>query len=367
MDIQSITTICGGIMSEYLNNICDPLKTISETNIVYTNVYDTADIVYGAPNWQTSRSFKKFSVDVDRDPDLAKLTGKEKHVYDTLGQNTSGCFLRFRTKSKRIILKAHIRRKWDFGRLTLSNSSGFDIYEVDKDGNYFHKKVIAPKTGENIFADEFEHDRNTEVHIYLPASNEIEELYIGVEGVIKPCMSVNEPPIIFYGNSITQGGSASRSGNTFCNIVSRKLDNEIYNLSVSMCCKGFNSVAKYMGMLNARAIVIDFTRNANNYSAYDRVYGYFYETIRKYHKDIKVILMDTSNFNDDSKFRQHDETVYRTYEEAIAEGHNTYLLKQKDLFEPCESDLATVDGIHYTDYGMFKIADALCSLLESNG
>ena len=33
----------------------------------------------------------------------------------------------------------------------------------------------------------------------------------------------NSLPVIFYGNSVTQGAAASRSGNTFPNVVSKKL------------------------------------------------------------------------------------------------------------------------------------------------
>ena len=351
-------------MLEYLSDINQSLKTISEKDVKYINIYKTEGILYGAPNWDYNKSFSKFTPRIDAE--MNSLTDKEFRTYIKLGKNTSGCFLRFRTDSNIIIIKAHVRRKYDFGRLTLNNSSGFDVYEVDDEGNYYHKKIIACRTGENIFADQIIHNKDREVHIYLPASNEIEALYIGAKKRIRCSESVKEPPIIFYGNSITQGGSASRSGNTFCNIISRRLDNEIYNLSVSMCCKGFGSVAKYIGKFNARAIVIDFTRNADNVNYLEMRYQKFYDILREYHKDTKIILMDTSNYNDDIHYNEYNQVVYETYNKSIEMGHNTYLLKQRDLFNEDEYDLATVDGIHYTDYGMYKIADAICELIVAD-
>ncbi len=348
-------------MPEYLNDINQPLTKISETDIKYTNIYDMDGLIYGAPNWQSCKSFRKFSRNAD--VDVNSLTDVERRTYATLGKNTSGCFLRFKTDSDKVIIKAHVRRKYDFTRLTLNNSSGFDVYEVDDNGNYYHKNIIASKTGFNIFAEQFLHDKNKEIHIYFPVSNEIIDVYIGSKSPLVATETVKEPPIIFYGNSITQGGSATRSGNAFCNIVSRKLNNEIYNMSVSTCCKGFTSVAKYMGMFNARAIVVDYTRNATNIQSFENSYENFYNTLRKYHINTKIILMDTSNFNDDINYMKFDDVVYRTYQKAVEAGHNTYLLKQKELFEQDEWDLVTVDGIHYTDYGMFKLADAICDLV----
>ena len=50
----------------------------------------------------------------------------------------------------------------------------------------------------------------------------------------------------------------------------------------------------------------------------------------------------------------------------MAAGHNTYLLKQKELFEPSECDLIALDGLHYTDYGMYRLADAICEMINED-
>ena len=51
-------------------------------------------------------------------------------------------------------------------------------------------------------------------------------------------------PLVFYGNSITQGTSALRSGNIYPNIVSRYLDADIVNYSFSGACKGEKNMAR---------------------------------------------------------------------------------------------------------------------------
>jgi hypothetical protein len=43
----------------------------------------------------------------------------------------------------------------------------------------------------------------------------------------------SDPPVVFYGTSITQGGVASRPGMAFTNILSRALDREVLNFGFS--------------------------------------------------------------------------------------------------------------------------------------
>ena len=359
---------------EYLKNIDDKLKTISEENIVYYGINELAKYWYGAPNIHTALSFEKYPVEMGMEMEK-KLEGAETSLHDEVMRsynrsknNTTGQRIKFSTKSRKIIIKAEVRRKWDYLKMTLYNSSGFDIYEK-KNEMLKHKTVIAPNTGLSCFAEQIMLSNEVdEVIIYLPLYNDILNLYIGVlDGEIseaKDYTIVN--PVIFYGNSITQGSAASRSGNTFCNIVSRLLDADIINFSLSGCARGLLSNARVIGQLNASAIVIDYTRNALGVEDLENTHEKFYLEIRKYHPQIPIVLLSSSNFNNNKTCYEYDKIVYTTYIKAKNIGHNTFFINQRNLFPFEEDDICTVDGIHYNDYGMFKVGKAIAEVLEKN-
>lgn len=345
---------------EYLKSINDKLTTIFENGISYTDIFETQNIVYGCPFWSILRNFRKFTLDVDKENSY--FDDGAKHEYTGMSKSTSGCFLRFKTKSNRIVLKVELRREWDFSKMTLYCSAGFDVYDVI--GNsYNHRTVFAPESGKKIFAEQILNNPNNEICIYLPLYNEIVHLYIGTEAPIEESNAIERLPIVFFGNSITQGAAASRSGNCFPNIVSRKLNNEIYNLSVSSNCKGQFSIADQIGRMNVKAIIIDYSRNAFDLNELKKSYMPFYQRLRMWHKDIPVILMTTAEFKKQIGYSGFDSVIKDVFKKAKESGHNIYLLNQKALFKEEEYDLVTIDGTHYTDRGMFRIAEALLEIL----
>ena len=52
-----------------------------------------------------------------------------------------------------------------------------------------------------------------------------------------------------------------------------------------------------------------------------------------------------------------------TYKNALKRNENVKLINQRDLFDDNEYDFITIDSSHYTDYGMFKVANKICELI----
>lgn len=357
------------VKMEYLSSITQALKTISEDNIVYTDIHDLDDVLYGIPLYEVSKSFVKYPVsiikEIENTPESKGRSLKINQLTNFKDAQICSC-LRFKTHSKCVIIKAELRRKWSHLNINLWNSSGFDVY-FKLGGQYVHNTVFAPCDGKNLFAEKITVPKNAEeVMIYLPTYNKIVECNIGVEGGdIRPADQFPQLiPIAFYGNSITQGASASRSGNTFSNIVSRQLEIEVYNYSISTCALGNISVANVIGQLNLSAIVIDYSRNAYTTSDFKDTYLLFYNQIRKYHLTTPIILMTSSNFNKKKSYPEFDKIICETYESAKASGQNVFLINQMGLFSVDEYDLCTVDGVHYNDYGMLKVANAISEVLS---
>lgn len=348
---------------EYIACITDSLKTVDEHEIEYIDAFSRPDIFFGVPFFGGDYfSFSKFSFKT-RCELMSTMGDNVRKEFLALEKAASGCRIRLRTNSNKIIFKIDLKRKWDYQRMNLWNSSGFDVYSVDQH-KYTHKTIFAPESGKKLFAESI---RNTEgdLCIFLPLYNEILSMYIGIKkgSYLESVPYEKKLPILFYGNSITQGAAASRSGNCFCNMVSRNLDCDIINFSISSCCKGLLSVAETIGKLNCTAIVIDYTRNAFSVSELEKTYEKFYREIRSYHANVPIILMTTANFNNWTAYYEYDIVVKNTYEKALNMGEQVYLLDQKAAFKNYDYDLIAIDGMHYTDLGMKIISDEICNIL----
>lgn len=352
---------------ENLVSIKDRLKTINETNIQYLNLFNHPSLVYGNTVKSDKVDFCKYTEEIQEE---MRQCGEN---YDNAMQyhkaSTCGNRIRFKTSSRRLVFKVEFKRAYNYKNMVSWNSSGIEIFLIDTDGKYHNFSIIAPKEGYRIFAEQINIPPNSSVCIFLPNYNSILDMYIGFERGARikqlPYPKKNRKPIVFYGNSITQGASATKSGNSFPNIVSRKLNHDIINLSMITCCIGTTKTAEMIGDIDCEAIVIDYSRYAPNLEFLKKTHEPFYKKIREKHPEKKIIIMTTACFNNWKTYDAYDDVIIQTYENAIANNENTLLLNQKELFDRKEYDLIAVDIGHYTDYGMFKIADKICELLNS--
>lgn len=347
---------------EIINDVNEKLSSINDEGFEYINVIKRPDLVHGlVSSFGETADFCKIPYSVRST--ISAYGKNAENEMQNLYRSSSGNQLYFISNTKRFIIKAKMKRAFGYRKMTLWNSSGFDIYDVVND-QYMHRTVFAPPEGSYCFAESLLNQDAHPICIFLPNYNCIDELFLGIEknSYLHP-YELTELPVIFYGNSVTQGASASRSGNSFVNIVHRKLKRDVINLSVSSCCRGQLGMAKLIGSLNCSGIVIDYTRNAWSTDAFSKSYEIFYKEVRKHHPDKKIILMTSSCFNNWRDYEQFDIIVRETYQGALLRGENTYLLDQKSLFPKHVYDLVAVDGSHYTDYGMFRVAEEICKLL----
>ncbi|HIH36239.1 MAG TPA: hypothetical protein HA277_01970 [Methanosphaera sp.] len=352
---------------EYLNSLADPIKSIDEKNIQYLNVLNHPSLVFGNPFNTDKVNFCKYTPEVEKEMIQFGRVVNNSMIYHKTA--SCGCRIRFKTTSRRLVFKVELKRGYNYKNMVTWNSSGLDIHLVSKDGKYQHKQLIAPQEGYRLYADQIYIPPNSSVCIFLPSYDTIEQMYIGIErgsriGKFRYPKD-KRSPIIFYGNDITQGASATRSGNAFPNIVSRQMNQDIINFSTTMCCRGTIKAAEMIGNLECDSIVIDYSRNASDLDYFKDTHEAFYRKIRQMHPDKKIIIMTSAVFNKSKKYESFDDVIYQTYNNAKKRGENTYILNQKDLFNGDEYDLAAIDGGGYTDYAMFRVADKICELLKS--
>lgn len=351
---------------EYLKSINDYLTTIDEKNIKYLSLFDFPNLVYGNLNYSSSKvDFCKYPPHIQKEmKQFGNLAIKEMN---NLNSASCGNRLRFTTNSQEIIIKVRLKRKWEYQKMVNLNACGFDVYGIENE-KYKHLTVFAPSNGHDTFAEKIKVPKNGKLCIFLPNYNTIEKMFIGIEkGTTIQEFDYpkdKQQPILFYGNSVTQGAAASRSGNTFPNIVSKRLDRDIINLSCSSCCRGTDSIADLIGEINCHAIVIDYTRNAHTTEYLKNTHERLYKRIRQFHPNTKIIFLTSECYNNWNIYDEFDEIVNETYQNALNRDENVELLNQRELFDEEEYDFVTIDSSHYTDYGMFKIADKICELIN---
>ena len=186
---------------------------------------------------------------------VARSVSEEVELLHT---HTAGGCLAFITDSKRITLRAAMHNVEKMPHFALTGSGGFDLYERNA-GSYDYLTTFIPPFG---FTDGFssqrvlEDRRERELRLYFPLYSGVTTLSIGLEpGCVLRPVTVQEPPLVFYGSSITQGGCASKPGNAFPAMVSHLLDRPHINLGFSGSCKGEEEMAAYLATLPMSAFV----------------------------------------------------------------------------------------------------------------
>ena len=159
---------------EYLYNIKDPLKTISEENITYIDLFTRPDLFAGLVNEGDRLDFCKIPQAV-RDETI-RLYGKATiGALDSLQSSSCGAAMRFRTNSTKLVFKVCFKRKWGYQKIINWNGSGFDVYK-EVSGSLEHVTVFAPSDGHAAFA-ECIRTPGENLCIYLPSYNTITDFY----------------------------------------------------------------------------------------------------------------------------------------------------------------------------------------------
>ncbi len=280
---------------------------------------------------------------------------------------TAGGRVRFITDSPYIIIKAKIGRS-EMCHMPLSGSSGFDMYIKDKDGKEDYIKSFIPPHG-NIYDGVCDFSASVErsVVINFPLYGEVCELYIGLKegSVLKAPEDYKiTKPIVYYGSSITQGGCASRPGNAYQAVISRKYDADYLNLGFSGSAKGEAYMAEYIAKMDMSAFVYDYDFNTPTVEHFWATHEPFFKIIREAHPELPVIFMSRPNVKlNPDKDRRH-EVIKATYENAVNAGDkNVYIIPGNELMEIAGND-GTVDGTHPNDLGFFSMAKRLMIELD---
>lgn len=282
-----------------------------------------------------------------------------------LAWHTAGGVIRFASDSPSIAVKVKLTSKGDMSHMPRSGSAGVDLYKgKGKDKKFI--RTAMPGNSQDEYEAVFEGVNPAremcEWTLNMPLYNGVRELKIGLlpeSRLGKPSPYSIEKPIVFYGSSITQGGCASRPGNSYTHIICRWLDANIVNLGFAGNAKGEPEMAELISRIDMSAFVLDYDHNAPDAKHLENTHERFFRIIRDKHPELPIIIVSKPDFDrnvEDGRLRRS--IIYKTYENAIKGGDkNTYFVDGETLFGSKDRDACTVDGCHPNDLGFMRMAE----------
>lgn len=288
-----------------------------------------------------------------------------------LSTNTSGVRMRFCTDSDYIALKAVLRYPCDMPHMPKSGSSGFDLYAAKNGESMAFRKIFMPEGLQLEVSGEYSFGNSEirEILINFPLYNGVThiELDLSQDAVLQPpARFTYKDPIVFYGSSITQGGCASRPGNSYTAILCRDLNVDFINLGFSGNAKGEPEMAEYIAHKSMSVFVMDYDHNADSPESLKATHAAFFNIIRKTNPHLPVIFISRPDFDCDKELNAVSrEIIYDTYRQALESGdNNVWFIDGETLFGEHHRDSCTVDGCHPNDLGFMRMAEKICPVIR---
>ncbi|MBQ7226424.1 MAG: hypothetical protein IJX02_07495 [Clostridia bacterium] len=288
-----------------------------------------------------------------------------------LHTNTSGGRVRFKTDSSYIAIVAKMCNIGKMDHFAITGSGGFDMYVrvngKDRFNNTFRPHFDFTDGYESIF--EFNSNEMREITINFPLYSDVCSLYIGLEEKARiqaPTPYVSKKPIVYYGHSMTQGGCASRPGNSYPSILSRSLNMDFINLGFSGSARGEREIAEYIASLDMELFVYDYDHNAPSWEHLQSTHEAMFKIIRGAHPTLPIIMMtSTSMERCQDNHAKRRKIIYQTYKNALDSGDkNVYFWDADREFAPY-AEYGTVEGCHPNDHGFVGIATSLEPLIKA--
>lgn len=279
---------------------------------------------------------------------------------------SSGGRVRFVTDSPYIALKVQISGISEFSFFSVTGIMGCDIYS----GKRYFGTIIPPidTTTEYENVIDIPDPAEREYTINMPIYASTHKIYIGIkEGcTLKPANDYKiTKPVVFYGSSVTQGGCASRPGNTYPSQISRALDCDFINLGFAGSAKGEEEVAHYIAGLDMTALFYDYDYNAPSLDHYKKTHERFFKIIREAQPELPIIMTTRPKVHLKGDEIKRVDVMLNTYNNAVEAGDkNVYFIKGQDLLIDMLGETALVENCHPNDAGFASMAYVMSNKLK---
>jgi len=287
-----------------------------------------------------------------------------------LSRHAAGISVRFTVKGT-CFINAHwiLRGTSSMPHMTPQAINGLDLY-IKQNNQWVWAGVGKPtKNGmeqESLLKGGLEATKTYECMVYLPLYNGISFLEMGFspEATIKATTPNTKKPFVFYGTSILQGCSASRTGMVFSSMLGRRFETPVINLGFSGNGLMEEYFGEIMGEIDASVYFIDCLPNMSRFSTQeiaDRTLA-LVRKLRTIRPTAPIVLIEDrtpayDNFKNIPTNNNRRVGMKAAYDILVNETADLYYVEGNQLLG--EDSEATVDGSHPSDLGMYRYFVAL--------
>ena len=296
-----------------------------------------------------------------------------------LASHPAGAQLHFQSNSKTIVIKVKLAARANMTHMTGVGQAGFDLYYRNlKEKKYHFFTSTKYPYGEVEYSTILYQSDKEEIKdflIHFPLYMGVKEIHIGLEkdAILLPATPrKNQKKVVIYGTSITQGGCATRPGMAYTNILSRQLDIEFINLGFSGSGLGELVMAELITKIDdVSLIILDYDANGGCTGDLEKNMKNFISILRKKFKDIPILVLSKPPFTNYVFLNEEIELRKRlvTFQKNLVQERNQnqdlqiYFLDGNTLYGK-DWEECTVDGIHPTDLGFYKMSKTLLPILK---
>jgi len=295
--------------------------------------------------------------------------------------HTAGGRIRFTTNSPYVAVAAELPHLVAMPHMPLTGSSGIDLYEGPAGSSKLRFRQIfrpewkgdasLPHSFEGFYAFPDRKGEMREIELYLPLYNPVSKIRIGLapDAVIgEPHPYACELPVLVYGASVTQGGCASRPGNSMPAFLGRMLNVDFISITFSGSAKGEPCLAEYLKTIPHSVFIYDYDGNAPDLAYLESTHWPFYEIMRSgIGPNVPVIMISLpsnpyriGNCPDWAARRDH---IMDNYLKARRRGDCVEFIDGENLYVCDNWDDCTVDGVHPNDLGFRMFAERIRPML----
>lgn len=278
-----------------------------------------------------------------------------------LSANTAGGRLRLVTDSPYVVLSAQMDGIVKMSHMPLTGSTGFDLYADDGTGEKYYGTFVPPFDIEKGYDSEIRlpGKKMRSITIHFPLYCNVKYLHIGLSdtAVLQEAAGYKyQKPVVYYGSSITQGGCASRPGNSYQSFISRSLDVDHINLGFSGNAKAEEEMIRYISELEMSVFVCDYDHNAPDVEHLQKTHLPLYRIFRSAQPTTPIIFISAPVTTNERDCKRRRSVIYETYDIAKSEGDvNVAFIDGETLYDG-ESSSCTVDNTHPNDLGFYRMA-----------
>lgn len=354
--------------SEILNGQIEKIKTSDQS------IEDTAKIWINAKDLEIEGMGWRDGIE-----EYTRLPNKYETVVTPrvwkLSRDAAGISVRFTVKGTSFIRAHWILRKTSYmPHMTPLAISGLDLY-IRLNGKWVWAGVGKP--GKNEIDQEsqmksgLDATKTYECMVYLPLYNGLSSLEMGFSpgAIIKTTIPNTNKPFVFYGTSILQGCSASRTGMVYSSMLGRRFETPVINLGFSGNGLMEEYFGEIMGEIDASVYFIDCLPNMSRFSTQeitDRTLALVRKLRAKQPTTPIVLIEDRTpayeNFINKPTINNRRVGMKAAYEILVNETTGLYYVEGDQLLG--EDSDATVDGSHPSDLGMYYYFKSLEPVIE---